>query len=222
MDHVDRIPDHRLFRLPRGLIRLGMALIVVAGTTAFSFTATLARVAGVPEPLAWLYPVTGGLVIAVIAYSWVALSRSPYKRVAAMAWPYLGLLVVFFGGSVAGNVFVITRPPTPMDTLEIVMIVWLPPLCVLGCLFNHALLATMPARARSSIREDGLRSQAAFIGTIKKPPSTPTPGDQEEEQPWWNRYGSTDDPESVAGAPAPDTGAQPEPGEPGTAPRVQP
>ncbi|MFD4407874.1 hypothetical protein ACFWPH_34460 [Nocardia sp. NPDC058499] len=70
--------------------------------------------ASVPEPLTWLYPVTGGLVIAVIAYAWVTLAGPPCKHVASLAWLYAGLLVVFFAGSVAGNVLVITRPPTPM------------------------------------------------------------------------------------------------------------
>ncbi|WP_280406601.1 hypothetical protein [Nocardia carnea] len=222
MDYEDKIPDHVLFLLPRELIGLGMVLVVVAGTASFSFTATLARVAGVPEPLAWLYPVTGGLVVAVIAYSWVTLAGSPYKHVASLAWWYAALLVVFFAGSVAGNVFVITRPPTPMDTLEIMTVVWLPPLCLLCCLFNQALLATVgPARARSSLRESGQRAWAAQMAAFGKvPPFAPKPRDQEEQQPWWNHYDPDSSPED---SPAdPEKGDQPEPDETSTAPRVQP
>lgn len=172
MDGSDRTPDSVPafpFRMPRLLVGLGAALVIAAAVASFSFTATLARVAGVSAGLAWLWPVVIGLTVAVIAYTYVMVAGLRYERITPLSWFYQLLLVGLALASIAGNVLVISRNPTAMGTLGVATVVSVPPMCLMACVCNYVVLAAIiPNRIVSSIQAAGLRRHMAEFNAVRK------------------------------------------------------
>ncbi|MFI9638117.1 hypothetical protein ACIHAX_36070 [Nocardia sp. NPDC051929] len=190
---MDRYPRPVLFTMPWTLNSLAAVLVVAASIASFSFTATMARVAGVPEALTWLWPVVSGLAVAQIAYTYVMLARMPHDRIKPLSYLYLALLAAAAWVSVAENVLVITRNPTELDTLEIATVVAVPPVCLVCCVSSYALLSMIiPSRIEASIRDVGIRERARLVSGIDptragdiEPTRSTIP---REPTPWWQQY----------------------------------
>ncbi|MFB7873808.1 DUF2637 domain-containing protein [Nocardia sp. NPDC056064] len=169
---------------------LGSALVVAAAIASFTFTSTLARAAGIPEHLTWLWPVVVGLTVALLAGTFLTLVGIRDERATSLVRVYELLLVAAVLASICGNVLSISRGPIVMSTLEIATVVSVPPLCLMVCVGNYLLLtAVVPVRIVASVREDDWRLRALRVPTAPPPPkgTDPTPQDSAA---WWDQYRS--------------------------------
>lgn len=190
MDHTDPYPRPVPFTVPKLLVGLGSALVVAAAIASFTFTSTLARAAGIPEHLTWLWPVVVGLTVALLAGTFLTLVGIRDERATSLVRVYELLLVAAVLASICGNVLSISRDPIVMSTLEIATVVSVPPLCLMVCVGNYLLLtAVVPVRIVASVREDDWRLRALRVPTAPPPPkgTDPTPQDSAA---WWDQYRS--------------------------------
>ncbi|MGW4633508.1 DUF2637 domain-containing protein [Nocardia sp. NPDC004415] len=176
--------------MPKLLVGLGSALVVAAAIASFTFTSTLARAAGIPEHLTWLWPVVVGLTVALLAGTFLTLVGIRDERATSLVRVYELLLVAAVLASICGNVLSISRGPIVMSTLEIATVVSVPPLCLMVCVGNYLLLtAVVPVRIVASVREDDWRLRALRVPTAPPSPkgTDPTPQDGAA---WWDQYRS--------------------------------
>ncbi|MET9030469.1 hypothetical protein ABZW96_33355 [Nocardia sp. NPDC004168] len=190
---MDRYPRPVLFTMPWMLSGLSAVLVLAASIASFSFTSTLARLAGVPEGLAWLWPVVVGLSVAQIAYTYVMLARMPHERIKPLALVYQLLLVSAALVSVGGNVSVISPRPTELSTGEITAVVSVAPACLVCCVCGYVVLAVIiPARIEASIRDIHIRESAERVARLARSAAIadaqPASSDSPEETPWWKQH----------------------------------
>lgn len=119
-------------------------LIAVAAVASFTFGHHLARLAGTPSIIAWLWPIVVGLTVFQIAYCYVMVGTLPYRT--GIIRLYFGVLLLSgVAASVVGNAFNITNPgELSLATKAIVGAV--PPLCLLLVVLNTSIFfsATKP------------------------------------------------------------------------------
>ncbi|MFD6394056.1 DUF2637 domain-containing protein [Nocardia sp. NPDC055029] len=169
---------------------LGSLLVVAAAIASFTFTSTLARAAGIPEGLTWLWPVVVGLTVALVACTFITLVGIRDEKATSMVRVYELLLVAAVLASIFGNVLAISRDPIEMGTLEIATVVSVPPICLMICVGNYLLLtAVVPVRIVAAIPEDDWRLRVLGIPTAPVPPkdSNPSPHDGAA---WWDQHRS--------------------------------
>ncbi|WP_336087280.1 DUF2637 domain-containing protein [Nocardia sp. SSK8] len=191
MEHSDPYPRPVPFTVPKLLVVLGSVLVVAAAIASFTFTASLAEVAGIPEHLTWLWPVVVGLTVALLAGTFLTLVGIRDERATSLVRVYELLLVAAVLASICGNVLAISREPTEMGILEIATVVSVPPLCLMVCVGNYLLLtAVMPVRIVASIREDDWRLRALRIPTPTATPPKDTDPAHPDSAAWWDQYRS--------------------------------
>ncbi|WP_278265383.1 DUF2637 domain-containing protein [Nocardia sp. AG03] len=168
---------------------LGSALVVAAAIASFTFTATLARAAGIPVHLTWLWPVVVGLTVALLAGTFLTLVGIRDDRATSLVRVYELLLVAAVLASICGNVLAVSRDPIVLSTLEIATVVSVPPLCLMVCVANYLLLtAVVPVRIVASVREDDWRLRALRVPATPPPKSTDTA--PQDSAAWWDQYRS--------------------------------
>ncbi|WP_054814496.1 hypothetical protein [Nocardia arizonensis] len=191
-------PRQVWFVMPRILQGLALALVVAAGIGSFTFTATLAKAAGVPEYLTWLWPVVVGLTVAQVAYTYIVLFglSEAHDRLKPLHWFYLLLMAGFAVASVVGNVTVISRNPTDLGTGETMTVVAVPPVFLLLCVCGYVLLDTIiPNQIEASLREKAATHRPThYIGRDLF--DRPAPPDVDDV--WWKQDGSDDNSEETA------------------------
>ncbi len=188
MDHSDPFPRPVPFTVPKLLVGLGSLLVVAAAITSFTFTSTLARAAGVPEHLTWLWPVVVGLTVALVACTFITLVGIRDEKATSMVRVYELLLVAAVLASIIGNVLAISRAPIEMGTLETATVVSLPPLCLMICVGNYLLLtAVVPVRIVASIPEDDWRLRVLGIPSAPSPSRESSPQRQDGAA-WWDQH----------------------------------
>lgn len=189
MDHTDPFPRPVPFTVPKLLVGLGSLLVVAAAIASFTFTSTLARAAGVPEHLTWLWPVVVGLTVALVACTFITLVGIRDEKATSMVRVYELLLIAAVLASIFGNVLAVSRDPIEMGTLEIATVVSVPPICLMICVGNYLLLtAVVPVRIVAAIPEDDWRLRVLGI------PTAPSPKDSNPAHPdgaaWWDQHRS--------------------------------
>ncbi|MEU4811321.1 hypothetical protein AB0H20_19160 [Nocardia fluminea] len=168
---------------------LGSALVVAAAIASFTFTSTLARVAGVPEHLTWLWPVVVGLTVALVACTFITLVGIRDEKATSLVRVYELLLVAAVLTSICGNLLAISRDPIEMGTLGTAIIVSVPPLCLMICVGNYLLLtAVVPVRIVAAIREDDWRLRVLGIPSESSPSKDPAPARHDSD--WWDQHRS--------------------------------
>ncbi|WP_433761490.1 hypothetical protein [Nocardia sp. CA-135398] len=112
-------------------------LIALAAVASFMFGHHLARLAGTPPIIAWLWPIVVGLTVFQIAYCYVMVGTLPYRT--GIIRLYFGILLL--GGvaaAVVGNAFNATDPgELPLIAKAAVGAV--PPLCLLLVVLNTSI-----------------------------------------------------------------------------------
>ncbi|MGY0499604.1 DUF2637 domain-containing protein [Nocardia sp. FBN12] len=172
------------------LVGLGSALVVAAAIASFTFTATLARVAGVPEHLTWLWPVVVGLTVALVACTFITLVGIRDEKATSLVRVYELLLVAAVLSSICGNLLSISRDPIEMGTLGTAIVVSVPPVCLMICVGNYLLLtAVVPVRIVAAIREDDWRLRVLGIPNAPLPPKYSNLPDQDSAS-WWDQHRS--------------------------------
>ncbi|MEV0063542.1 hypothetical protein [Nocardia sp. NPDC050718] len=190
MDHTDPFPRPVPFTVPKLLVGLGLLLVVAAAIASFTFTSTLARIAGVPEDLTWLWPVVAGLTVALVACTFITLVGIRDEKATSLVRVYELLLVAAVLASVFGNVIAIAREPIELGTLGIATVVAIPPVCLMICVGNYLLLtAVVPVRIVAAIPEDDWRLRALGIPSPSAPPKEPSAAPNESAS-WWDQYRS--------------------------------
>ncbi len=188
MDHSDRFPRPVPVTVPKLLVGLGAVLVVAAAIASFTFTSTLAGVAGVPEHLTWLWPLVVGLTVALVACTFITLVGIRDEKATSLVRFYELLLLVTVLASICGNVLSISRDPIRMGTLATAIVVSVPPICLIVCVGNCLLLtAVVPVRIVAAIPQDDWRLRVLGI------PSTPAPSKdqeaaQQESASWWDQH----------------------------------
>ncbi|MFE5475709.1 MULTISPECIES: hypothetical protein [unclassified Nocardia] len=169
---------------------LGSALVVAAAIASFTFTSTLARVAGVPEHLTWLWPVVVGLTVALVACTFITLVGIRDEKATSLVRVYELLLVGAVLSSICGNLLSISRDPIEMGTLGTAIVVSVPPICLMICVGNYLLLtAVIPVRIVAAIREDDWRLRV--LGIPGAPSSSKgSPPAQHDSDSWWDQHRS--------------------------------
>ncbi|MFC8384456.1 hypothetical protein [Nocardia sp. NPDC057272] len=168
---------------------LGSALVVAAAIASFTFTSTLARVAGVPEHLTWLWPVVVGLTVALVACTFITLVGIRDEKATSLVRVYELLLVAAVLSSICGNLLSISRDPIEMGTLGTAIVVSVPPICLMICVGNYLLLtAVVPVRIVAAIREDDWRLRVLGIPSESPPSKEPTPTRHDSD--WWDQHRS--------------------------------
>ncbi|PKV98558.1 uncharacterized protein DUF2637 [Nocardia fluminea] len=189
MDHTDPFPRPIPVTVPKLLVGLGSALVVAAAIASFTFTSTLARVAGVPEHLTWLWPVVVGLTVALVACTFITLVGIRDEKATSLVRVYELLLVAAVLTSICGNLLAISRDPIEMGTLGTAIIVSVPPLCLMICVGNYLLLtAVVPVRIVAAIREDDWRLRVLGIPSESSPSKEPAPARHDSD--WWDQHRS--------------------------------
>ncbi|MFE3543840.1 hypothetical protein ACFXK0_12810 [Nocardia sp. NPDC059177] len=169
---------------------LGSALVVAAAIASFTFTSTLARAAGIPEHLTWMWPVVVGLTVALVACTFITLVGIQDVRTTSLVRVYELLLVAAVLASVFGNVLAISRGPIEMGTFGVATVVSIPPICLMICVGNYLLLtAVVPVRIVAAIREDDWRLRVLGIPNTPAPQKDPSPAPQDGAA-WWDQYRS--------------------------------
>ncbi|MEV6063068.1 DUF2637 domain-containing protein [Nocardia asteroides] len=188
MDHTDPFPRPVPFTVPKLLVGLGATLAVAAAIASFTFTSTLARTAGVPENLTWLWPVVVGLTVALVACTFITLVGIRDDKTTSLVRVYELLLVAAVLISIFGNVLAISRDPIEMGILEIATVVSVPPLCLMICVGNYLLLAAVvPVRIVAAIREDDWRLRVLGIPGASAQAKDANPAHHDG---WWDQYRS--------------------------------
>ncbi|MFD6397346.1 DUF2637 domain-containing protein [Nocardia sp. NPDC060249] len=190
MDHTDPFPRPIPVTVPKLLVGLGAALGVAAAIASFTFTSTLARVAGVPEHLTWLWPVVVGLTVALVACTFITLVGIRDEKATSLVRVYELLLMAAVLSSIFGNLLSISRDPIEMGTLGTAIVVSVPPICLMICVGNYLLLtAVVPVRIVAAIREDDWRLRVLGIPGAQSPSkdTNPTPHDSDS---WWDQHRS--------------------------------
>ncbi|MFC9473205.1 hypothetical protein ACFTS5_13585 [Nocardia sp. NPDC056952] len=168
---------------------LGSALVVAAAIASFTFTSTLARVAGVPEHLTWLWPVVVGLTVALVACTFITLVGIRDEKATSLVRVYELLLVAAVLSSICGNLLSISRDPIEMGTLGTAIVVSVPPICLMICVGNYLLLtAVVPVRIVAAIREDDWRLRVLGIPSESPPSKESTPTRHDSD--WWDQHRS--------------------------------
>ncbi|MFI6362211.1 hypothetical protein ACIBG0_05625 [Nocardia sp. NPDC050630] len=119
-------------------------LIAVAAVASFTFGHHLARLAGTPSILAWLWPIVVGLTVFQIAYCYVMVGTLPYRT--GVIRLYFGvLLVIGVAASIGGNAFNLTDP-VELALAAKAIVGAIPPLCLLLLVLNTSIFfsATKP------------------------------------------------------------------------------
>lgn len=190
MDHTDPFPRPVPVTVPKLLVGLGSALVVAAAIASFTFTSTLARVAGVPGHLTWLWPVVLGLTVALVACTFITLVGIRDEKATSMVRVYELLLIGAVLISICGNVLAISRDPIAMGTLETAIVVSVPPLCLMICVGNYLLLtAVVPVRIVAAIPQDDWRLRVLGIPSSSLPPKDPNPAHHDSPS-WWDQHRS--------------------------------
>ncbi|WP_218716088.1 DUF2637 domain-containing protein [Nocardia sp. MH4] len=190
MDHTDPFPRPVPFTVPKLLVGLGLVLVVAAAIASFTFTSTLAQVAGIPEDLTWLWPVVAGLTVALVACTFITLVGIRDEKATGLVRVYELLLVAAVLASICGNVVAISRGPIELGTFGIATVVAIPPVCLMICVGNYLLLtAVVPVRIVAAIREDDWRLRALGIPSPSSPPKDPNVAPSESAS-WWDQYRS--------------------------------
>ncbi|MFE6921837.1 hypothetical protein ACFVAV_12370 [Nocardia sp. NPDC057663] len=190
MDHTDPFPRPVPFTVPKLLVGLGSLLVVAAAIASFTFTSTLARAAGVPEHLTWLWPVVVGLTVALVASTFVTLVGIRDEKITPMVRVYELLLVAAVLASICGNLLAISRDPIEMGTLGTATVVSIPPICLMICVGNYLLLAAVvPVRIVASIREDDWRLRVLGIPSAPAQPKDSNPSHHDGAA-WWDQHRS--------------------------------
>ncbi|MFD3745441.1 DUF2637 domain-containing protein [Nocardia sp. NPDC058633] len=165
-------------------------MVVAAAIASFTFTSTLARVAGVPEHLTWLWPVVVGLTVALVACTFITLVGIRDERATSLVRVYELLLVAAVLSSICGNLLSISRDPIEMGTLGTAIVVSVPPLCLMICVGNYLLLtAVVPVRIVAAIREDDWRLRVLGIPSTPGPSRDPGPA-HDDAPSWWDQHRS--------------------------------
>jgi hypothetical protein len=189
MDHTDPFPRPIPVTVPKLLVGLGSALVVAAAIASFTFTSTLARVAGVPEHLTWLWPVVVGLTVALVACTFITLVGIRDEKATSLVRVYELLLVAAVLTSICGNLLSISRDPIAMGTLGTAIVVSVPPICLMICVGNYLLLtAVVPVRIVAAIREDDWRLRVLGIPSESPPSKEPAPARHDSD--WWDQHRS--------------------------------
>ncbi len=190
MDHTDPFPRPIPVTVPKLLVGLGSALVVAAAIASFTFTSTLARVAGVAEHLTWLWPVVVGLTVALVACTFITLVGIRDEKATSLVRVYELLLVAAVLSSICGNLLAISRDPIEMGTLGTAIVVSIPPICLMICVGNYLLLtAVVPVRIVAAIREDDWRLRVLGIPSTSMPPKDPNPS-HDDGPSWWDQHRS--------------------------------
>ncbi|WP_433723908.1 hypothetical protein ACQP0C_25770 [Nocardia sp. CA-129566] len=127
----ERLSVHRI------ALAFASVLIALAAVASFAFAHHLARLAGTPSTIAWLWPIVVAFTVFQIAYYYVMVATLPYRtRIIRL---YFGLLLL--GGvavGVLGNAFNATDPgELSLSAKAIVSAV--PPLCLLLIVLNTSI-----------------------------------------------------------------------------------
>ncbi|MDO3646173.1 DUF2637 domain-containing protein [Nocardia mangyaensis] len=190
MDHTDPFSRPVPVSVPKLLVGLGSALAVAAAIASFTFTSTLARAAGIPEHLTWLWPVVVGLTVALIACTFITLVGIRDEKVTSLVRFYELLLIAAVLASICGNVLAISRDPMQLGILEIATVVSVPPLCLMICVGNYLLLtAVVPVRIVAAIREDDWRLRVLGIPGAPSSQKDPNPA-HDDGSSWWDQHRS--------------------------------
>ncbi|MFC4127773.1 DUF2637 domain-containing protein [Nocardia rhizosphaerae] len=185
MDHPDPFPRPVPFTVPKLLVGLGSALVVAAAIASFAFTSPLAQATGVPDHLAWLWPVVVGLTVALLACTFITLVGIRDEKATSLVRVYELLLVAAVLASVAGNMLALSRDPLAMGTLETAIVISVPPLCLMICVGNYLLLAAVvPVRIVATIREDDWRLRVLGIPPAPGPAKDSGSGSTA----WWDQH----------------------------------
>ncbi|MFI7664677.1 hypothetical protein [Nocardia sp. NPDC049526] len=119
-------------------------LIAVAAVASFAFAHHLARLAGTPSTIAWLWPIVVGLTVFQIAYCYVMVGTLPYRT--GIVRLYFGVLLLSgVAAGVLGNAFNATDPGELSPAAKAIMSA-VPPLCLLLMVLNTSIFlsATKP------------------------------------------------------------------------------
>ncbi|MFC4376141.1 DUF2637 domain-containing protein [Nocardia halotolerans] len=174
--------------MPKLLVGLGAVLVVAAAIASFTFTSTLARVAGVPEHLTWLWPLVVGLTVALVACTFITLVGIRDEKATSLVRFYELLLVATVLSSIGGNVLSISRDPIQMGSLATTIVVSVPAICLMICVGNCLLLtAVVPVRIVAAIPEDDWRLRVLGIPSAPLPPKNPDPSHPDGAS-WWEQH----------------------------------
>ncbi|MFD4356171.1 hypothetical protein ACFWPX_26720 [Nocardia sp. NPDC058518] len=164
-------------------------MVVAAAIASFTFTSTLARVAGIPEHLTWMWPVVVGLTVALVACTFITLVGIRDEKATSLVRVYELLLVGAVLSSICGNLLSISRDPIEMGTLGTAIVVSVPPICLMICVGNYLLLtAVVPVRIVAAIREDDWRLRVLGIPSASAPPKDSNPSHHDDA--WWDQHRS--------------------------------
>lgn len=112
-------------------------LIAVAAVASFAFAHHLARLAGTPSTIAWLWPIVVGLTVFQIAYCYVMVGTLPYRT--GIIRLYFGVLLLSgVAAGVLGNAFNATDPGELSLAAKAIMGA-IPPLCLLLVVLNTSI-----------------------------------------------------------------------------------
>lgn len=140
-------------------VLLVVVVVLAAFILSFTILRDLAAQGGIPAEVAWLWPViVDGTMTAATFVLFVQRSNSPQRR---LNLP-LGVLLVFGGASLIGNVTHILMEPTGLHWALAAFIGIVPPL---GLILTVELLVTLLSRSQSSSNERDQPDQPAELVT---------------------------------------------------------